>query len=136
MRILKNPAGLMQALCFVVTLTVGPVSASGNSTGNSTGAFDTDCTAFAETLRATPDLANATIWFTEPVAAGTNISLPDYDATCGVQYQVVNVDLCRVAMFVPTSATSNISGKFSAYHNTRGRIRKCIFPINCECTNR
>lgn len=111
MGIFAKAACLLQALVFAASLTACPVLASGNSTGNSTGDFDTQCNAFAEKLRTTPDLANATIWFTEPVAAGTNLSLPDYDPSCGAQYQIVNVDMCRVAMFVPTSNRSNISGK-------------------------
>lgn len=89
---------------FLQALAIGvsPVVAQ-----NTTGDFDTQCADFATTLRSTLD--NATIWFTEAVAAGTNLTLPDYDPTCGVGYQVVGVDLCRVAMFVPTSETSNIS---------------------------
>lgn len=110
MGLLRNPTSVLRALAFTAGLAVGPVSAQYN-TGDSFSAedsFDTQCTAFAETLRATYD--NATIWFTEPVAAGTNLSLPDYDPSCGVQYQAVGVDMCRVAMFLPTSDRSNISG--------------------------
>lgn len=72
--------------------------------------FSNDCATFADTLRSTFD--NATICFTEVVAAGTNLTLPDYDPTCASQrggVQFVPVDMCRVAMFVPTSERSNIS---------------------------
>lgn len=95
---LRNTAVLLSTLA----LSLRPAVAQ-----NNTGDFDTQCASFAETLRGTLD--NATIWFTEAVAAGTNLSLPDYDPTCGVDYQVVAVDFCRVAMFVPTSDRSNIS---------------------------
>ncbi|KAF3771135.1 tannase and feruloyl esterase [Cryphonectria parasitica EP155] len=77
---------------------------------NDTGDFTTQCTAFADTLQSSlGNSNNATVWFTQPVAAGTNLSLPDYDPTCGDQWQVVAVDMCRVAMLVPTSDRSNIS---------------------------
>lgn len=93
---LRNIAILLQALA----LSIRPAVAQ-NST------FDTQCANFAETLKSS--VGNATIWFTEAVAAGTNLSLPDYDASCGNQYQVVGADFCRVSMFVPTSDRSNIS---------------------------
>lgn len=109
---LRNPTSVLRALALTAGLAVGsPAYETGDALSSSPSAadsFDTQCTAFAETLRAT--YANSTIWFTEPVAAGTNLSLPDYDPSCGVQYQEVGVDMCRVAMFVPTSDRSNISG--------------------------
>lgn len=95
---LKNIAILLQALA----LNVRPAVAQ-----NNTGDFNTQCAEFADTLQSS--VGNATVWFTEAVAAGTNLSLPEYDPTCGVQYQVVSADFCRVAMFVPTSDRSNIS---------------------------
>lgn len=88
--------------------TVTPVLADHSYTVDDV--FDAQCADFAETLRQTYD--NASIWFTESVAAGTNLSLPDYDPTCGDQYQEVSVDMCRVAMFVPTSDRSNISSMY------------------------
>lgn len=105
----RIPTSMLQALAFTASLAAAPVLAQ-----NSTGGFDTQCTAFAETLRETYD--NASIWFTEPVAAGTNLSLPDYDPSCGAQYQAVSVDMCRVAMFVPTSDRSNITSMPSSSH--------------------
>lgn len=74
---------------------------------NATGTFDTQCASLADKLRGTLD--NATVWFSEVVTAGTNLTLADYDPSCGALYQVVSVDLCRVALFVPTSERSNIS---------------------------
>ncbi|KUI59794.1 putative feruloyl esterase B-2 [Cytospora mali] len=75
--------------------------------GQNTTDFDTKCTSFASSLVGT--IPNATIWFTEPVAAGTNVSLPDNDPTCDLTSQIVEVDMCRVSMFVATSDRSNIS---------------------------
>ena len=43
------------------------------------------------------------------VAAGTNLSLPDNDPTCALQSQLVAVNICRVALSIPTSNRSSIS---------------------------
>ncbi|CAN8096171.1 unnamed protein product [Discula destructiva] len=97
----KNLAVLLQAL----TLSVLPAIAQ-----NTTGSFDAQCATFAETLRGTYE--NSSVWFTEYVTAGTNLTLSEYDATCAASrggYQMVSVDMCRVAMFVPTSDRSNIT---------------------------
>ncbi|KAJ4388656.1 Feruloyl esterase [Gnomoniopsis smithogilvyi] len=95
---LRNIAFMLPALAWNIL----PAAAQ-----NSTGDFNTQCADFAGTLQS--KISNATIYFTEAVAAGTNLSLPDYDPSCGAQYQVVGADFCRVAMFVPTSERSNIS---------------------------
>lgn len=42
------------------------------------------------------------------VAAGTNLTFPDNDPTCNRTSQVVAVDLCRVALSIPTSKRSSI----------------------------
>lgn len=107
MRPLTTPSLVLQVLALAASLTDAK-----DSRRNCTQAedFATQCTAFADGLRTRYD--NATVWFTEAVAAGTNLSLPDYPADCAAQngaYQVVGADLCRVAMFVPTSDRSNIS---------------------------
>lgn len=95
---LRDIALFLQTLALIVRPAVAQ---------NNTGDFNKQCADFAGTLQS--NIGNATIWFTEAVAAGTNLSLPDYDASCGAQYQVVGADFCRVAMFVPTSEQSNIS---------------------------
>lgn len=97
-----SPTSLLQALVLFTGLAVTPVRGQ-----NSTGDFATQCTNFADTLRNT---VNATVWFTVPVAAGTNVSIPDNG--CGAQEQPVAVDLCRVSMFYPTSDRSNITRTF------------------------
>ena len=43
------------------------------------------------------------------VAAGTNLTLPDNDATCARPSQVVAVNICRVGLSIPTSNRSSIS---------------------------
>ncbi|TLS26306.1 hypothetical protein PpBr36_04970 [Pyricularia pennisetigena] len=70
-------------------------------------AFPEGCLKLAGELNG--KLPNTTVWFSEPVLAGTNITLSDTDPTCGRTSQKVDVDLCRVAMFVTTSPTSNVS---------------------------
>ncbi|KAH7317700.1 Tannase/feruloyl esterase [Rhexocercosporidium sp. MPI-PUGE-AT-0058] len=66
------------------------------------------CTSLLTSLSSLP---NSTIHFAQYLPAGTNISLPqDYDlASCGFASQVINVDLCRVAMEVKTSERSAIT---------------------------
>lgn len=67
--------------------------------------FADKCASFANTLQ----LPNTVVWFTEHVAPGTNITFPDNHPTCGRPGQVVQAELCRVAMFVTTSSASNLS---------------------------
>lgn len=74
--------------------------------GSNSSDFNTQCTTFASSLAG--KIPNATIWFSQPVAAGTNMTLPS-DPSCSWPYQVVDVDMCRVALFVATSSRSNIS---------------------------
>lgn len=96
----RKQAVLLQTLALIPSLAFAQNNAS----------FDTQCAAFADTLRSTLD--NATVWFTEVVPAGTDLNLTDYDPTCSSQRGgsvAVAADFCRVAMFVPTSERSNIS---------------------------
>ncbi len=54
-------------------------------------------------------ISNATLNRLEYVTAGTNLMFPGNDASCNRPSQVVNVDLCRVALFVPTSQRSGFN---------------------------
>ncbi|KAH7161112.1 tannase and feruloyl esterase [Dactylonectria macrodidyma] len=54
-------------------------------------------------------LPNTKVLETTFVAAGTNLTFPDNDATCGRGSQVVSANICRVSLFVTTSPTSNVS---------------------------
>lgn len=67
--------------------------------------FEQRCSKLASKLR----IENATVWFAEYVAAGTNLSFPDTDPTCGQESLAVGVDFCRVALYVATSDRSGIS---------------------------
>lgn len=86
-----------------VALTVGTVLAS--PIACATDEFKAKCASIASTLK----IENATVNFSEFVAAGTNMSIPDRNATCGVPYQVISKDICRIALYVATSSSSGIN---------------------------
>lgn len=67
--------------------------------------FEQQCSKLASKLQ----IENATVWFVEPMAAGTNMSFPDADPTCAQGALAVDVDFCRVALYVATSDRSGIS---------------------------
>ncbi|KAJ3840317.1 ferulic acid esterase [Lentinula raphanica] len=67
--------------------------------------FDAYCNRFVPEL----DIPGARLHFTQFVAGGTNLSFPDNHPTCGIPHQVISSDICRVAMSVPTSESSEIS---------------------------
>lgn len=85
-------------------------------------------------LYGTLNLANTTVQFTQHVSAGTNVTLPENDASCARPGQVVEAEMCRVALFVTTSAASNLSvevwlpsewtGRFMSTGN--GGVSGCI----------
>ncbi|KAG9252427.1 tannase and feruloyl esterase [Emericellopsis atlantica] len=77
------------------------------SVGHATCNLTRKCSDLADKL----SLPNTTVWFTESIPAGANVSFPDNDPTCGRPYQQVDVDICRVATLTETSSNpaSNIS---------------------------
>ncbi|KAF2787152.1 tannase and feruloyl esterase [Melanomma pulvis-pyrius CBS 109.77] len=68
------------------------------------------------------DIENATVYFSSFVAAGTNLSLPEYNTTCGAPYQVVSIDLCRISLYVSTSNRSGINMEAWLPANWTGRF--------------
>ncbi|KAH6838680.1 Tannase/feruloyl esterase [Chaetomium sp. MPI-CAGE-AT-0009] len=80
--------------------------------------FQQQCSKLASQLK----IDNATVWFTEYVAAGTNISFPDTDPSCGRAPLAVGVDFCRVALHVATSSQSGISMEAWLPRNWTGRF--------------
>ncbi|KAJ5495920.1 feruloyl esterase B-2 [Penicillium diatomitis] len=68
-------------------------------------AFRAHCSQFAHQI----DIPNVKVNMAEFVPGGTNLSLPDNAASCNAPYQVVSVDVCRVAMAVSTSNSSEIT---------------------------
>ncbi|THU90666.1 tannase-domain-containing protein [Dendrothele bispora CBS 962.96] len=90
--------------------------------GHSAG-FDFDSTCTSVTTSQISSIApNATVWFSELVPAGTNVTFPDNDPTCARSSQVVLTDTCRIAMFIPTSERSNISFEAWFPRNWTGRF--------------
>ncbi|KLU84443.1 feruloyl esterase B [Magnaporthiopsis poae ATCC 64411] len=67
--------------------------------------FDKKCAAFASKI----SLPNTTVWFTQAVTAGTNISLPYNPPDCGAPFTVVRAEVCRISLLQKTSARSNVS---------------------------
>ncbi|KAM0186959.1 hypothetical protein ACHAPQ_009143 [Fusarium lateritium] len=80
--------------------------------------FSAKCAALKTSLK----LPNTTVWFTEHVAAGGNITFPDNHPTCTPKSQVVDVELCRVAMFVKTGPVSNLTVEAWLPSNWTGRF--------------
>ncbi|KAL6917286.1 hypothetical protein ACHAPO_005917 [Fusarium lateritium] len=80
--------------------------------------FAAKCAGFKTSLK----LPNTKIWFTEHVAAGTNITFPDNHPTCNPKSQVVDVEICRVAMHVTTGPTSNLTLEAWLPSNWTGRF--------------
>ena len=80
--------------------------------------FEQNCATISQSLK----IANATVWFSQYVAAGTNLSLPQNNVTCALSSQVVSVDLCRVALYVATSNRSGINMEAWLPRNWTGRF--------------
>ncbi|KAJ6128707.1 hypothetical protein N7471_009924 [Penicillium samsonianum] len=93
-------------------------------------AFQSKCINFGDQI----DIPNVKVNFAEFVQGGTNLSLTDNPPSCARSSQVVSVDLCRVAMAVSTSNSSEITleawfpreykGRFLSTGN--GGISGCI----------
>ncbi|TGJ87018.1 hypothetical protein E0Z10_g1728 [Xylaria hypoxylon] len=88
------------SLCMMHFILALGVNASDNSVN-----FKTRCLAF----KPESYISNATLNRLEYVTAGTNLAFPDNDPSCGRASQVVNVDLCRIALSVPTSQRSGFN---------------------------
>ncbi|KAF2470862.1 tannase and feruloyl esterase [Lindgomyces ingoldianus] len=84
----------------------------------SVGDFQETCTSIAPKLQ----IANATIYFSQFVAAGTNLSIPDYNVTCGQFSQAISTDICRIALYVATSNRSGINMEAWLPANWTGRF--------------
>jgi feruloyl esterase len=69
------------------------------------GHFRNRCLAF----KPTTFIRNSTLTRQEFVSAGTTLQLSDNVPTCNRASQAVTVDLCRIALQIPTSKRSSIS---------------------------
>ena len=108
--------------------------------------FQTKCTQFADKI----DFPNVKVNFANYVAGGTNLSLADNPPSCGESSQSVAKDVCRIAMAVATSNSSeitleawfprNYTGRFLSTGN--GGISGCMCSLallkvllGCSATN-
>ena len=80
-------------------LTLGSIALA------SQDAFQSKCAKFGDQI----DIPNVKVNFAEYVPGNTNLSLVDNPPSCGASNQAVSVDLCRVAMAVSTSNSSEIT---------------------------
>lgn len=67
--------------------------------------FQSQCQQFPSKIH----LQDVTVNFAQYIPAGTNLSLADAPPSCGEAYQAVSADVCRVAMAVATSNSSEIT---------------------------
>ena len=81
-------------------------------------AFEQDCTKLTTNI----DIENATVWFSEVVPAGTNLTFPQNNITCQRPSQLIEADICRVAIYVSTSPRSGISMEAWLPRNWTGRF--------------
>ncbi|KAK6382251.1 Feruloyl esterase [Exophiala oligosperma] len=114
MRIRQFAATLASCLWFSSSL-----SQAATTTTTTTTTFEQQCSQLSSQLLG---LENATVWFTEYVAGGTNLTFPQNNVTCARPSQVVDVDLCRVALYVATSNRSGISMEAWLPMNWTGRF--------------
>lgn len=106
---------MVSAKWFPLVLASASVSAAATLPG---GSFEAKCAAIASKLK----IENATVWFTQFVAGGTNLSLPQNNVTCGQSSQIVPADICRIALAVSTSKSSGISMEAWLPSNWTGRF--------------
>ena len=80
--------------------------------------FQSQC----ESFQPQKHVYNSTLDVLEYVTAGTNVTFPDDVISCNRSSQVVAVDLCRVALSIPTSNRSSISFEAWFPANWTGRF--------------
>lgn len=111
------------------TLSSSLLSLAGVVLANSGPTFRDKCL----TLKPDHYVGNSTLNVLEYITAGTNLTLGDNAVTCNRASQTVSVDICRIALAISTSETSQItfeawfpedwSGRFLATGN--GGIDGC-----------
>ncbi|ESK89049.1 feruloyl esterase b precursor [Moniliophthora roreri MCA 2997] len=92
---------------------------SGLLAGRQTFNFEAACSSLASRISQLP---NATIQTTGLVQAGTTLSFPNTDFSCGPNTQLVSVDICRISLTVATSASSRIRMEAWLPRNWTGRF--------------
>ena len=79
--------------------------------------FNSNCASLASRL----EVENGVVYLSEFVAAGTNLSLPDNNATCAEPYMLVPADICRVSLYVSTTDHSGFNMEAWLPSNWTGR---------------
>ncbi|KAE8132587.1 putative feruloyl esterase B-2 [Aspergillus pseudotamarii] len=95
-----------------------PFLTAGSAALASQDAFQDKCTSFADKI----NLPNVQVNFVNYVPGGANLSLPDNPASCNTASQVVSEDVCRIAMAVATSNSSEITLEAWLPRNYTGRF--------------
>jgi len=109
-----NQSILWSSLLHAYTSFANP----SQSTNFALGDFQTKCSSIIPKLK----IENATVYFSTFIPAGTNLSLPENNSTCGQTFQLVSVDLCRIALYVSTSKRSGINMEAWLPANWTGRF--------------
>jgi len=109
---------------FWISLFNAWVVCAGPSTPRSSPCPDnsSDLTSKCTALAASLNIENATVISSDLVAAGTNLTLPVYDTTCGQAPTVIKQDFCRVALNVSTSSRSGFQMEAWLPSNWTGRF--------------
>lgn len=107
------------ALLSASTVVASPAKPQPSSC--SAGAAPTDFNSTCASLASRLEVQNGVVYFSEFVAAGTNLSLPDNNATCAQPYQLVTADICRVSLYVATSGHSGVNMEAWLPSNWTGR---------------
>ncbi|ESK83347.1 feruloyl esterase b precursor [Moniliophthora roreri MCA 2997] len=81
--------------------------------------FDSACSTIGTQVAS---IQNASLVLSEAVPAGTNLTFPNLDDSCGSKSQVVPADICRVALNFITSETSGIYMESWLPRNWTGRF--------------
>ncbi|KAF1926252.1 tannase and feruloyl esterase [Didymella exigua CBS 183.55] len=87
------------------------------STDTTPNDFNSTCASLASRL----EVENGIVYFSEFVAAGTNLSLPDNNATCVQPYMLVTADICRVSLHISTTDHSGFNMEAWLPSNWTGR---------------
>lgn len=87
------------------------------STATTPNNFNSTCASLASRLK----VENGAVYFSEFVAAGTNLSLSDNNATCTQPYILVPADICRVSLYVSTTDHSGFNMEAWLPSNWTGR---------------
>lgn len=116
----KRPSTTADAMAFAsrILLVLGALQHAAGLAPRQTS-FEDQCANFDP---AAAGVTNATVTNHAFVAAGTNISLPGGDASCGLYSQVVQVALCRVSLNISTTDRSGVVAEIWMPEEWNGRL--------------